>query len=120
MPPRGPESTDRPIWFRQGPGIIARERHVADTLNANGAAALSISESLLLCLVDLQVLTEADVAGLLDDAAAAHRAPGKSPEETAHDSVAAALIVAIAAGKNAVRRRSQVERQKDASSDDAE
>ena len=93
---------------------------MADNLNATGAAALSICESLLLCLLDLQVLTEAEVAGLLDDAAAAHRAPGKSPDETAHDAATAALIVAIAAGKNAVRRRSQTERQKNAPSDGAE
>jgi hypothetical protein len=117
MPPCGRESTGRPIWFRQGPGIIARERHVANNLNANGAAALSICESLLLCLVDLKVLTEADFAGLLEDAAAAHRAPGKSPGETAHDAATAALIAAIAVGNNAVRRRSQTERQQDASSD---
>jgi hypothetical protein len=82
---------------------------VADNPDATGAAALSICESMLLCLVDLQVLTEADVAGLLDDAAAAHQASSASPKETDHG--AAALITAIAAGNNAVRRRTPAERQ---------
>jgi hypothetical protein len=61
---------------------------------------------MLLCLVDLRVLTAAEVIGILDDAAAAHLAPGRSPEETASGGAAAALIAAIAAGNNSVRRRS--------------
>jgi hypothetical protein len=73
--------------------------------DATGAAALSICESILLCLVDLRVLDEDDVTGLLEDAAAAHLAPGRSAQETAQDSAAAALIATIAAGKNSVRRR---------------
>ena len=70
-----------------------------------GAAALSICESMLSCLVDLRILTDTQVIGLLDDAAAAHQAQGESPEETASGAAVAALIAAIAAGKNSVRRR---------------
>jgi hypothetical protein len=90
---------------------------LADDLNMRGAAALSICESLLLCLVDLEILTEADVTGLLDDAAYAHRAQGKSPEGTADDTTTANLIVAIAEGKNAVRRRTPSRRRQDAPPD---
>lgn len=79
---------------------------MAENPDPTGAAALSICESMLLCLVDLQVLTDAEVIGLLEDAAAPHLTPGRSPEETATGAAAAALIATIAAGANSVRRRS--------------
>jgi hypothetical protein len=79
---------------------------VADDPDPTGAAALSICESMLLCLVDLRVLTDVEVLGILDDAAAAHTAPGRSDEETARGAAVAALIGTIAAGNNSVRRRS--------------
>jgi hypothetical protein len=78
---------------------------VAESPDPTGAAALSICESMLLCLVDLRVLTEAEVIGLLEDAAAAHLTPGQSPEDTANGAAVAALIATIAAGNNSVRRR---------------
>jgi hypothetical protein len=71
-----------------------------------GAAALSICESMLLGLVDLRILTDIEVIGILDDAVAAHTAPGKSDDEAAQGAAVAALIAAIAAGNNSVRRRS--------------
>ena len=82
-----------------------RTARVAETPDAAGAAALSICESMLLCLVDLRILRAADVAGLLDDAAQAHRATGLPPGQAARGAAAAGLIETIAAGGNAVRRR---------------
>lgn len=70
-----------------------------------GAAALSICESILLCLVDLRVLTDTEARGILEDAAAAHLGAGRSPEDAARNAAAAALIATIAAGNNSVRRR---------------
>lgn len=78
---------------------------MAENQDPAGAAALSICESMLLCLVDLRVLTEPEVQGLLEDAADAHKGPGASDEETARNAAVAALIATIAAGNNAVRRR---------------
>ena len=83
---------------------------MAENLDPTGAAALLICESMLLCLVDLRVLSETEVVGLLDDAAAAHLAPGQSPEATAKGAAAASLIATIAAGNNSVKRRSDEER----------
>lgn len=77
---------------------------MADECDPTGAAALAICESMLLSLVDREVLTEAEVLRLLEDAAAAHLAPGRTPEATARGAAAAALIETIAAGKNSVRR----------------
>lgn len=72
-----------------------------------GAAALSICESLLLCLVDRGLLTEDEVAGLLDDAATAHLVTGLPPEDTARGLETAALIARIAVGNNVPRRRTR-------------
>lgn len=78
---------------------------MAENHDSAGAAALSICESMLLCLVDLRVLTEPEVQGLLEDAEDAHRRPGVSDEEAGRGAAVAALIATIAAGNNAVRRR---------------
>lgn len=77
---------------------------MAETSDPTAAAALSICESMLLCLVDLRVLTEAEVVGILDAAAAAHLAAGGSDEDAARGAAVAALIATIAAGENSVRR----------------
>ena len=42
------------------------------TAEVSSAALVSICESLLLCLADNGILTERDITGLLEDAAAAH------------------------------------------------
>ena len=69
-----------------------------------GRAALSICESLLLALNDRNILPESEIVGILRDAAAAHElAPDHAQGET-HAAVAA-LINAILAGGNSVRRR---------------
>jgi hypothetical protein len=43
---------------------------------ASGVAALSICESLLLALGDLEIMGEKEALGVIDDAAAAHRGAG--------------------------------------------
>jgi hypothetical protein len=70
----------------------------------SGTAALAICESLLLALNDHKILPEKEIVGILKDAAAAHEfAPGGDLAEM-HAAVAA-LINAILAGGNSVRRR---------------
>ncbi len=69
-----------------------------------GHAALAICESLLLALSDRKVIDEAEVLGILQDAAAAHRnAISLARADSAHHEAAAALIEAIVAGGNSVR-----------------
>lgn len=78
---------------------------------AAGLAALSISESLLLALIELKVLTPADVSGVLEDAAALHRgaedaiANANLHEENVelHREVASVIDRIIAAGKSTFR-----------------
>jgi hypothetical protein len=74
--------------------------------NVAGHAALAICESLLLSLSDRQVIDEAEVLGILEDAANAHRnaAPLTRGDGDIHEA-AAALIEAIIAGGNSVRHR---------------
>jgi hypothetical protein len=69
-----------------------------------GQAALSICEALLLAINDHGVLPEHEIVGVLRDAAATHEnAVGTEEELQEHRSVAA-LINAIIAGGNSVRR----------------
>lgn len=72
--------------------------------NAAGHAALSICESLLLALSDHEVIDEAEVLGILRDAATAHRnaIPLAGGDGAAHEE-AASLIEAIVDGGNSVR-----------------
>lgn len=68
-----------------------------------GTAALSICESLLLALNDHKILPEAEILGVLKDAAAAHEnAP--TGDRDALNAAVAALINDILAGGNSVRR----------------
>ena len=76
--------------------------HLADV---SGTAALAICESLLLALNDRNILPEAEIVGILKDAAAAHHhAPAGDDQEGMHVAVAQ-LINGILAGGNSVRRR---------------
>ncbi|PWE28414.1 hypothetical protein DDZ14_18920 [Maritimibacter sp. 55A14] len=69
-----------------------------------GQAALSICEALLLAMNDRGLLPEHEIVGVLRDAAAAHEnATGTEGEVLDHRAVAA-LINAIIAGGNSVRR----------------
>ena len=71
--------------------------NAADKPNAAaGLAALSICESLLIALLDLEVMSGNDVSDLLEDAV-----PSRSPRNPRHDGAvhrsAGALIAGIAA-----------------------
>ena len=76
-----------------------------DTKNdVSGAAALAISESLLLCLGDRKILAEDEIIGILEDAITAHQnAPTDDGMTKTHDAVAE-LIQSIINGGNSVRR----------------
>lgn len=68
-----------------------------------GTAALSICESLLLALNDRKILPEAEIIGILRDAAAAHEGMPEDDQADLHKAVAA-LINGILDGGNSVRR----------------
>ena len=72
--------------------------------NVQGAAALVIMESLLLCLGDKKILREDEIIGILEDAISAHQnAPADDGMAPTHHAVAA-LIQSIIDGGNSVRR----------------
>lgn len=73
------------------------------TDNVSGTAALAICESLLLALNDHNILPEAEIVGVLVDAAAAHDAAAGNDATGLHAAVAA-RINAILDGGNSVRR----------------
>ncbi len=76
------------------------------TINeVSGAAALSICESLLLCLGDRKILPETEVVGILTDAAAAHQNAYPDDGMTELHEAVASLINGILAGGNSVRHR---------------
>ena len=70
-----------------------------------GTAALAICESLLLALNDRKVLPEAEIVGLLKDAAAAHHHAATEDDRAELHAAVAKLINGILAGGNSVRRR---------------
>ena len=68
---------------------------------AAGVAALSICESLLLALSDLKIMGARDAAGVLEDAAAAHRCAGAGTASAElHQEVVVAIDRIIAAGNS--------------------
>lgn len=69
-----------------------------------GHAALSICESLLVAMRELGVLSEKDISGLLEDAAAVHRGASEHSDRSEFHQQVAALIDRISAGKNALPR----------------
>ena len=64
----------------------------------SGLAALSICESLLIALADRKLLSEHEVQGLLEDAAAAHRNARGSPHELECHRAVAEIIERLRAG----------------------
>mgnify|MGYP003383022223 CR=1 FL=1 len=70
---------------------------------ASGIAALSICESLLLALNDLKVMGVKETAGVLHDAADAHRNAGETGDEAAMHLEVAAIIERIISGDNSTR-----------------
>jgi hypothetical protein len=76
-----------------------------DTRDIPGTAALTICESLLLALNDLDIIPEHKIINILEDAAATHEnAPREGGDPALHEGVAA-LIRKIIRGGNSVRRR---------------
>ena len=72
--------------------------------DVSGLAALSIVESLLLALKDRKLLSEQEIAGLLQDTERAHRdVPGTDAEKALHRAVAL-TIKRVAEGNNSIRR----------------
>lgn len=72
--------------------------------DVSGTAALSICESLLLALNDHKVLPEREILGILTDAAAAHDNVPETDGDAERHRAVVALINAILAGGNSVRR----------------
>lgn len=72
---------------------------------ASGIAALSICESLLLALGDLDILGEREAVGVIADAAVAHREAGLSGHDKDLHLEVAAILDRIIAGGNSIRRR---------------
>jgi hypothetical protein len=71
---------------------------------AAGLAALSICESLLLALSDLEIMGEKDAGGVLEDAAAAHRSAAASRRDAGLHLEVVAIIDRIIAGGNSIPR----------------
>ena len=84
--------------------IQQESRSVMTQLNdVSGTAALAICESLLLALNDGKVLPEAEIVGILEDAASAHVNAPQDASGTALHTAVAALIHRILDGGNSVR-----------------
>ena len=69
-----------------------------------GHAALSICESLLIAMRDLNLMTEKDVRDVLEDAAAAHHEESRNSDNPDLHKKVAALIERIIAGRNSLPR----------------
>jgi hypothetical protein len=69
---------------------------------AAGLAALSICESLLLALRDLKIMGEKDTAGVLEDAAAAHRNASAATRKSRLHLEVVTIIDRIIAGGNSI------------------
>ena len=74
-----------------------------NSADVSALAALGILESLMLAMNDHKILPEAEIVGILQDAAFAHTKATTGDMEM-HKAVAA-LIMAILDGGNSVRRR---------------
>ncbi len=76
---------------------------MGDQNSVQGAAALSICESLLLCMGDMGLITDKDIIGILEDAASAHVTGEPGVEVGDHHQAVHDLIKAIIKGGNSVR-----------------
>lgn len=70
----------------------------------SGSAALAIVESLLLALNDRAILPEAEIRGLLRDAARTHENMPEALGDLGHHAAVAALINQIMPSNNSCRR----------------
>lgn len=71
---------------------------------AAGNAALSICESLLIAMRDLNVINENDVRNILENAAAAHHEASRTSDDPAHHEEAAKLIERMITVRNSLPR----------------
>ena len=78
---------------------------MAQLTDVPGTAALAICESLLLALNDHKILPEAEIIGILKDAAGAHHHAASGDGANDMHVAVEALISSILAGGNSVRRR---------------
>ncbi|WP_114011154.1 hypothetical protein [Cohaesibacter intestini] len=76
---------------------------MTETQLVAGEAALSICESLLLALNDQKIMTEAQVLGVLEDAAAAHENAIKDASDPEAHRQISDLIRKISSKGNSVR-----------------
>lgn len=72
--------------------------------SAAGLAALSICESLILALSDMNVLSEKQAVDVLKDAIAGHHGAIGAPENVALHQQAAKILERILDGGNSIRR----------------
>jgi hypothetical protein len=86
-------------------GMNGKTTTMAQMNDVSGTAALAICESLLLALNDRNILPEAEIIGILEDAAAAHHHTPTGDGRTELHAAVAKLINSILAGGNSVRRR---------------
>jgi hypothetical protein len=78
---------------------------MSEPTDVSGIAALTILESWLLALNDRKVLTEREILGVLQDAAAAHDNQSSGSESGQLHKAVSALINTIIEGGNSVRRK---------------
>jgi hypothetical protein len=71
---------------------------------ASGLAALSICESLLLAIGDLELMNEKELVGVVADAEEVHRNAGESVRDIALNREVAAILERIVAGGNSIGR----------------
>lgn len=74
------------------------------TSSAEGQAALSICESMLIALADLKVMSVQETKDILKDAATAHRDSGGSTEQMIKHEQIAVVIERIRTTSNSVPR----------------
>lgn len=70
---------------------------------ADGAAALSICESLLIVLTERQIITDEEARGLLTDVVSAHQDAVSASDTPSEHLAVIAIVKRILAGKNGVR-----------------
>ncbi len=75
-----------------------------DPKDIPGNAALTICESLLLAMSDLNIIPESQIIGILQDAATTHEEAAKNKTDGAMHTAVAVLIRKIISGGNSVRR----------------
>lgn len=90
--------------FRAPWNTLRGQLNVSDHNTHSGMAALSICEALMLALNDAQILPEAEILGVLKDAADGHGNIEETDVDFEDHQAVAILIRKIIDGGNSVRR----------------